>query len=180
MLSRLVTAWLRRLGGRPCFRIYGKQSREPKWRVIDVYATHRRDFGSRWPLWRATCLTWTDEVIAVGWDFAGCVFREQCETPASREHPVQVVGGRIGDVARRQAAGGSSFASASEILAHECGHTGQVLRFGALYWPMVGSVTLCREGRHWWNHFENDASERGQFGGIVKGSVCPDLLSRAG
>ncbi len=71
-----------------------------------------------------------------------------------------------------------SFASASEILAHECGHTWQVLRMGLLYWPVGGAVTLFREGPHWWNFFENQASELGQFGGIVNGSVCPELMRR--
>jgi hypothetical protein len=37
-------------------------------------------------------------------------------------------------------------------------------------------VTLFREGPHSWNYFENQASELGQFGGIVKASVCPELL----
>jgi hypothetical protein len=133
---------------------------------------------SRWPLWRATCITWTDEVIAVGWDFAEAVLREQTAAPASRERPVEVAGGRLCDAQRRQAAGGSSFPGASEVLAHECGHTRQMRRLGLAYWPVVGAVTLFREGPHWWNHFENQASETGLFGGIVNGSVCPQLRSK--
>ncbi len=43
---------------------------------------------------------------------------------------------------------------------------------------LVGSVTLCREGPHLWNHFENQASEQGLFGGLVSGSVRVDLMSR--
>jgi hypothetical protein len=97
--------------------------------------------------------------------------------PASREHPVEVAGGRLNDGPRRQAAGGPSFPGASEVLAHECGHTWQVRRLGLAYWPVVGAVTLFREGPHWWNHFENQASETGLFGGIVNGSVCTELMS---
>ncbi len=89
-----------------------------------------------------------------------------------------MAGGRLHDAFRRDAADASPFPSASEILAHECGHTWQVLRMGLLYWPIGGTVTLFREGQHWWNHFENQASEQGQFGGIVNGSVCDELMSR--
>jgi hypothetical protein len=180
MFNRLATAWFRLLGGQPSFRIYGKARPQPEWRIIDVFASDRRDSGSRWPrfFWRGTCITWSDAVIAVGWDFAEEVLREQVRNPASREHPVEVVGGRIRDDARRAAGGGPLFAAASEVLAHECGHTAQVRRLGIAYWPVVGSVTLFREGRHWWNHFENQASEQGQFGGIVNGSVCTELMSR--
>ena len=69
-------------------------------------------------------------------------------------------------------------ASASEILAHECGHTWQARRLGWLYWPTGALFTLWREGPHWWNHFENQASALGQFGGIVNGSVCEELMRR--
>jgi hypothetical protein len=178
MFNRLATAWFRWLGKEPCFRIYGKARPEPQWRVIDVFASHRRDSHSRWPrlLWRGTCITWTDAVIAVGWDFAEAVLREQVRHPASREHPVEVIGGRIRDDVRRAAAGGPLLASASEVLAHECGHTVQVQRLGIAYWPVVGAVTAFREGPHWWNYFENQASEQGLFGGIVNGSVCLSLM----
>lgn len=181
MFNRLATFALRRLGGPPCFQIYGKSQREAAWRIIDIHATHRRDMNSRWPrfLFRGTCITWTAGVIAVGWDFAEEVLREQMCEPASRENPVEVAGGRLHDAFRRDAAGASPFPSASEILAHECGHTWQVLRMGLLYWPIGGTVTLFREGQHWWNHFENQASEQGQFGGIVNGSVCEELMSRS-
>jgi hypothetical protein len=182
MFNRIVSSALRRLGGPPCFQVYGKARREKAWRIIGIHATHRRDMDSRWPsyLFRGTCIAWTAEVIAVGWDFAEAVLREQARETASREHPVEVAGGRIRDALRRTAAGGSAFPGASEILAHECGHTGQVLRMGLLYWPVVGSVTILREGPHWWNHFENQASEQGQFGGIVNGSVCGELMRRLG
>ena len=43
MLDKILTAWLRHLGGVPCFRVYGKSRREPDWRTIDVFATHHRD-----------------------------------------------------------------------------------------------------------------------------------------
>ena len=172
MVEGFVSTWLRYLGGIPAFRIHGRSRREADWRMLDAYATHRRDNDSRWPLWRGVCVTWTSEVIAVGWDFAKEVLREQVTEPASRENPVEVAGGRIRDLNRRLNAGASPWASASEILAHECGHTQQVRRLGIAYWPIVGSVTLFREGPHFWNHFENQASEEGQFGGIVNGSVA--------
>jgi hypothetical protein len=180
MLNELLTRWSRYLGGTPCFRVYGKARREPAWRIIDVFATHRRDADSRWPrpFWPGTCITWTPAVIVVGWDFAGGVLREQVETPASREHPVEVAGGRIGDPSRRAAAGAPSHPRASEVLAHEIGHTGQALRLRAAYLPVVGAMTLFREGPHWWNHFENQASADGQFGGVVNGSVCAELMAR--
>jgi hypothetical protein len=170
-----LTAWLRSRG-EPCFRVYGKARAETDWCVIDVYATARRDADSRWPLWRGTCTTWTDRVIAVGWDFAESLVWEQSQWPASREHPVEVRGGRLRDPSRPQAA------TASEVMAHECGHTWQArrLRSSLLYLPLVGSVTLLREGRHFWNHFENQASQQGQFGGLVNGSVCPRLAALLG
>jgi hypothetical protein len=178
MLNELLTWSFRRLGGAPCFRIHGKARRESAWRVIDVFATHRRDADSRWPspFWRGTCITWTCAVIVIGWDFAAEVLREQRLNPASRDHPLEVAGGRLRDAAGRSAAGGPSYPWASEVLAHEIGHTAQALRLGAVYLPVVGALTLFREGPHWWNHFENDASEQGQFGGLVNGSVAPDLL----
>jgi hypothetical protein len=179
MFNRLTSAWFRRIGGAPCFRVYGKARRESAWRIVDVFATPRRDADSPWPpyLFRGTCITWTASVIAVGLDFAEAVLREQREWPASRERPVEVAGGRIRDAQRRLAAGGSPTVSASEILAHECGHTWQASRLGWLYLPLGGAVTLCREGPHFWNTFENQASELGQFGGLVNGSVHPDLCT---
>jgi hypothetical protein len=179
MFNEAVTYGFR-LAGTPCFRIYGKARREPDWRVIDVFATHRRDGDSRWPpyLFRGTCITWTASVIAVGWDFAAEVLREQAGEPSSRERPVEVAGGRLRDPSRRQAAGGNPFPSSSEILAHECGHTRQALRLGVAYLPTGALLTLFREGPHFYNHFENQASEQGQFGGIVSGTVCPPLMER--
>jgi hypothetical protein len=181
MFNKTVTSGFR-LAATPCFRIYGKARRETEWRVIDIFATHRRNGDSRWPpyLFRGTCITWTASVIAVGWDFAAQVLREQASEPASREHPVEVAGGRIGDVIRRQAAGGNPFPSSSEILAHECGHTWQALRLGLAYLPLGAVVTLFREGPRFYNHFENQASEQGQFGGIVGGTVCAALMERLG
>lgn len=182
MVDRLFSAWLRWLGGGPCFRIYGRSRREADWRTIDILATHRRNQDSRWPapFFRGTCITWTSQVIVVGWDFAETVLREQAANPASRDRPVEVAGGRIGDWRRRVAAGASSQVSDSEVLAHECGHTGQVRRLGLAYWPIGGTLTLFREGSHWWNGFENQASEEGQFGGIVNGTVCAELIAKLG
>jgi hypothetical protein len=180
MFNRLASSTLRRLGGPPCFRIYGRARCERDWRIIGVHATHRRNSDSRWPsfLFRGTCITWTAEVIAVGWDFAEDVLREQVREPASRDRPVEVACGRLRDHLRRDAAGAPAFATASEVLAHECGHTWQMLRLGLLYWPVGGALTLFREGPRWWNRFENQASEMGQFGGIVNGSVCAELMQR--
>jgi hypothetical protein len=89
-----------------------------------------------------------------------------------------VVAGRLGDGLRRADAGGSPFPSAAEVLAHECGHTWQARRLGWAYWPVGAAVTLFREGLFWWNHFDYQASELGQFGGVVNGSVHPELMSR--
>src|SRR5262245_11700119 len=106
MFNPLATAWFRLLG-RPCFRIHGRGRREKTWRIIDVPATHRRDQDSPWPrfLFRGTCITWTASIIAVGWDFAEEVLREQMAEPASREHPVEVRGGRLHHLERREGAG---------------------------------------------------------------------------
>jgi hypothetical protein len=180
MLNELLTDWLNWWGGSPCFRIYGKSRREADWRVIDVYATSRRNAASPWPLWKGTCTTWSATVIVVGWDFAREVWKEQTAAPAGRHHPVEVGGGRIRDWSRRVAAGVDAFPTASEVLAHECGHTWQALRLGPAYLPLVGSTTLFREGPRPWNHFENEASEVGQFGGLVNGSVCSELTAPAG
>jgi hypothetical protein len=180
MFNRLATTLLRGFSSPPCFLIHGKARCESRWRTIGVNATHRRDGASRWPpyLFRGTCITWTAEIIAVGWDFAEAVLREQRSEPASRDHPVEVAAGRLHDPLRRADAGASPFASCSEVLAHECGHTWQMQRLGPLYWPIGGTFTLFREGPHWWNRFENQASEMGQFGGIVNGSLNPEFLSR--
>src|SRR5262249_44356873 len=83
MFNELATVWFRWLGGRPAFRVYGKARYEKRWRVIDIFATHRRDLDSRWPrpFFRGTCITWTTQIIAVGWDFAEDVLREQLVEP---------------------------------------------------------------------------------------------------
>jgi hypothetical protein len=177
MFNSIVSFFFRRFGV-PCFRVYGKARPESDWREVNVFATHRRDVISRWPapLFRGTCITWTSAVIAVGWDFAETVLREQAAEPASRERPISVAGGRIRDPRRRQAAGAVSFVTASEILAHECGHTWQARRLGPLYLPCGAAFTLFREGAHWYNRFENQASEEGQFGGILNGTVRPELM----
>jgi hypothetical protein len=167
MLDEMLDPWLRWWGGTPCFRIYGKTRTEITWRIIDVFGTARRDRHSRWPLWRGACTTWSAEVIAVGWDFARAVIREQAERPVSPHHPLEVEGGRLWRPARQFSAG--------EILAHEIGHTWQALRLGPFYLPLVGAVTLFREGPHPWNRFENEASALGQYGGLVPGSVCAAL-----
>jgi hypothetical protein len=179
MFNRLATAWFRAWGP-PAFRVYGKARRERDWRVLDVFATTRRSADSRWPpwLWRGTCIAWTASVVAVGWDFAEELLREQVTEPASRDSPVEVAGGRLRDLERRTRAGAQPWAGAGEVLAHECGHTEQALRLGWLYWPAGAAFTFYREGSHWWNGFENEASEQGLFGGIVNDSVCPALMAR--
>ena len=156
-------------------RIYGKGNSETTWREIDVFASRLRDVHSPWPFLGRTCITWTRRVIAVGWDFAEQVLREQVATPASRESPVEVGGGRLRDASRRSDAQSPSVPLASEVLAHECGHTCQAVRFGPIYLLLGALFTWWREGKHWWNWFENQASELGQFGGIVNGTVHPKL-----
>jgi hypothetical protein len=169
-----VSALLRRIGGRRCFQIHGRASYEPDWHVIDVFASHRRDLTSNWPHLGGTCITWTANVIAVGWDFAEYVVREQAREPASRERPVIAQGGRL----RAGRLGVYGPPTPTEILAHECGHTGQARRMGFWYWPIGATFTLFREGDHWWNQFENEASATGQFGGIVNASVDERLMGR--
>lgn len=176
MVDDLLSDGLRWLGGVPCFLVFGKARREPAWRVIHVYASARRDRGSAWPFWRGTCTTWTSQVIGVGWDFARQICEEQKWQASSRDHATEVIGGRLRDAQRRSLVGGPPVPSASEVLAHECGHTWQALRLGGVYLPLVGSVTWLREGPRPWNRFENEASEQGLFGGLVPGSVCPALL----
>jgi hypothetical protein len=179
MFNLVTTSWLRLLG-KPAFRIHGKARREKDWRVIEVHATHRRNRDSRWPrfLFRGTCIAWTRDVIAVGWDFAEELLREQITEPASRDRPVEVIAGRMRDMHRRFAAGGEPWPSASELLAHECGHTWQARQLSWLYLPAGAAFTFFREGPHWYNYFENQASELGQFGGILNDSVAPALMDR--
>jgi hypothetical protein len=176
MFNTGMAHWSRWIGGMPAFRIFGKGRGEVEWRIIDVFASQRRNVSSRWPFWGGACTTWRSSVIAVGWDFAELVFSEQVVAPASRDRYIEVAGGRLRDTARRKSAGAPSFPSASEILAHECGHTWQALRLGAAYLPLVGSMTLFREGSRFWNHYENQASEMGLFGGMLNGSVCSRLV----
>jgi hypothetical protein len=175
VLHDTVSNVYRALAGPPCFRVYGKSRPERIWRAIDIYATSLRNGSSPWPLFRGTCTTWTSSIIAIGWDFAADLLREQVADPASREHPVVVGGGRLRDLARRQSANAFPSPSVSEILAHECGHTGQGGRMGFLYWIFGAMFTRFREGERFWNHFENEASATGMFGGILWGSVCERL-----
>jgi hypothetical protein len=170
-MNEILSRWLRWMGGAPCFEVYGKGRPEMEWRRVMVFATHRRDVSSRWPLWGGTCITWTSQVVAVGWDFAEQLLHEQIARPASRQLPVEVAGGRLRDRLRRADVRAASLPTASEILAHECGHTWQALRLRAAYLPIGAAFTLFREGPHLWNRFENQASELGQFGGIIKGSI---------
>jgi len=170
MYRWLANAWFRWIGGPPAFRVWGKARRERAWREVEVHATARRDMDSRWPapFWRGTCITWTDHVVAVGWDFAEMVLREQLREPASRERPVEVAGGRLR----------GRVPTATEILAHEIGHTWQATWLGPAYLWVGACFTLFREGPHWYNGFENQASAEGLFGGVVTGSVRPGLWER--
>src|SRR5947207_11976210 len=97
MFDEIASSWFRFLGGRPCFRVWGKARRETAWRAIDVFATSRRDLDSNFPLpiFRGTLITWTSSVICIGWDCAEVILREQMLAPASRQHPVDVPGGRV-------------------------------------------------------------------------------------
>ena len=177
MYNRWFTSLHRSLGQR-AFQIYGKTRGETAWRVLDVMATHRRNADGGWmrPMWAGTLITWTDSVIACGWDVAEEVIREQVACPVSRGHPLEVCGGRLRDPQRRCAAGGEAWPSCSEILAHEIGHSSQARRLSWLYLPKGAVFTLWREGDGWWHAFENEASEEGQFGGLVSGSVHPRLI----
>jgi hypothetical protein len=175
MTHRAVSAILARLSAEPCFRVWGKARWERDWSEIAVYATERRNLDSKLPLWRGCCITWTAYAIAVGWDFAADLVREQAAEPASPEHPVEVQGGRLRDLERRTAVGAPPWPTAGEIMAHECGHTGQARRLGLVYWPLGAALTPWREGPRWYNAFERQASEVGQFGGFVNGSVCDRL-----
>ena len=151
MLNELWTDWLRWQRGDPCFRIYGKARPEPHWRIIDIYATRRRNLGSGWPLWDGTCVTWSAEIICVGWDFAESILREQSLFPCSRQHPIEVTQGRIRGRSRQKSADPLSIASASEVLAHECGHTWQALRLG-----LIGSR------RNQWDKSLHHAADAGE------------------
>jgi hypothetical protein len=174
MFNSLASTWFRWIGGAPCFRIWARATCEQHWRVVDVYATSRRDLNSRWPapMWPGVCITWTAEIIAVGWDVAESIYRRQRLEPASRARPVVVEMGRLRGLGRRGPL------HACEVLAHECGHTWQATRIGVYYWPVGATFTLFREGPHFWNRFENEASEQGMFGGLVSGSVSVELLRR--
>jgi hypothetical protein len=173
MFNELASTFFRWIGGAPCFRVWAKARCEKRWRVVDVYATARRDVDSPWPspMWPGVCITWSAEVIAVGWDFAESVYRRQRGSPASRESPVAVEAGRLRGPHRPPP-------HACEVLAHECGHTWQARRMGLYYWPVGATFTLFREGPHFWNRFENEASAQGLFGGLVPGSASAELLRR--
>jgi len=147
MVNECVSRWLCWLGGQPSFQIHGRGRAEEDWRTISVYATHRRNAESRWPLCRGTCITWTSEVIAVGWDFALELVREQMTEPASRQRPVEVSGGRLQNLMGRADAGAPGFPTVSEVLAHECGHTWQALRFRAAYLPIGARSLSSGKGR---------------------------------
>jgi hypothetical protein len=174
MFNDFASTWFRWIGGAPCFRVWAKARCEKRWRAVDVFATARRNVESPWPprLWPGVCITWTAEIIAVGWDFAEGVYRAQREAPASRDFPVTVETGRLHGPARRTPP------AACEVLAHECGHTWQATRMGVYYWAVGATFTQFREGPHVWNRFENEASEQGMFGGFVSNSVSKELLRR--
>lgn len=180
MCHDLLADAIRWLGTAPCFEVYGKARPEYSWRRIEIYASSRRNRDSRWPFWRNCCTTWTSQIIAVGWHFAAAVLQEQRADPASRLHPTTVAGGRLAHRQRRAEAKAAAIPSASEVLAHECGHTWQACRLGPIYLPLVGTVTLFREGAHSWNRFENEASELGMFGGLVPGTLSSELLRSVG
>ena len=177
MTHNIATYLLRRFGAAPALQVYGRGARERDWHVIDIVATHRRNADSQWPppFFPGVCITWTANVIAVGWDFAERLICEQVEWPRSREHPLMIPGGRLRDRERRLDAGGPPYCDATEIIAHEIGHTAQARRMGLLYWPVGAAFTLFREGDGWTHWFENGASAQGVFGGIVPGSVCSRL-----
>lgn len=167
MLHESASALLKLTSGQPAFRIYGRASYEPEWHEIDIYTTHRRNFTSRWPLWKGQLITWTSSIIAMGCDFAERMLQELADRPTTRDNPIEVLGGRL-CIGRHC---DLDPPAACEVIAHECGHTGQARRWGGWYWAAGATLTLFREGEHRRNHFENEASETGQFGGIVPGSM---------
>jgi len=179
MYNKIASAWLCSLGGRPAYQIWGRARPEKRWRRIHVFASHRRNWDSRWPapLFRGTAITWTSHVIAVGWDLAIQVYREQLLKPASPNHPQIVLSGRLNDQRRRLSQGFSPMPTASEIIAHECGHTRQAYQLEYVFLPAGALFTLFREGNSWYNHFENIASEQGEFGGIIPGTLHPSLIA---
>lgn len=165
-----VTALIRSFGP-PCLRFYGRASYERDWNEIDLYAASRRDVPGGWPLIRGTAITWSANVVAAGWEFAAAIVREQAAEPATRDRPLMVRSGRL--FRGRTHCDGPS---AREVLAHECGHTGQARRMSFAFWPVGAAFTLFREGERWPNWFENEASATGQFGGIIDGSIDRRLL----
>jgi hypothetical protein len=171
MLHKWVSDLYRLSRGSPGFQVYGKGRTERRFFTIDIYCTPLRNWDSGIPLFAGVCITWTDRIISVGVDFALALLHEQQIEPASRDYPVEVAAQRLSDSSRRRKIHAPSWPSYSEVMAHECGHTAQARRMGGLYWLIGGALTLCREGPHWWNEFENQASEGGIFGGIVPGSV---------
>ena len=84
---------------------------------------------------RATCITWTAQRHRRRLGLRGERPPRACHRAASRDHPVSAAGGRLPRAAAR-------LPSASEILAHECGHTGQGHRWGGIYWP-IGARSRC-------------------------------------
>lgn len=150
------------------FLIWGRTRQETQWRQIRVVVTPCRNLTSGWPLLRGTCTCWSRSLIAVGEQFAQALSVQLSETRVTRDCPVAVVAGRLNDPRLRSAAGGPPEPTPAEVLAHEIGHTIQALRLGPLYLPVVGSLTLFREGPYWWNRFENEASAVGLFGGLVE------------
>src|SRR5260370_26391255 len=97
MFNSFASTGFRWSGGAPCFRMWARARCEKCWRAVDVYATARRDLDSAWPagMWPGVCITWTAEIIAVGWGFAESVYREQRQISASRADPIVVETGRL-------------------------------------------------------------------------------------
>lgn len=178
-MNVLLARWFAFCSGPPTLRIHGKGVAEAAWREIAVYARHRRDLTSRWPFFGGTCITWTSQTIAVGCDFAELLLREQMDCPASTNSPVVVAGQRLRNPYARRRAAARTIPTASEIVAHECGHTCQALRWPFAYLLIGALFTWWREGPHWWNWFENEASAIGMFGGIVSNSVDAEFWQRA-
>ena len=117
MFNPLMSAWLRWLGGPPCFQVHGRPVPN---RPVHRKRPRHRAAGSGEPLarlWLARHLHHLDgfggrrRLGLCGGRAARKPFR-----PASRDHPVQVGGGRLRDAVRREAAGVDPYPSASEIL----------------------------------------------------------------
>ena len=166
VLHETVSNVYRSLFGPPCFQVYGKGRFKRDWHIVDVYTSRRRDCGSGWPFFSGTCITWTASVIAVGQDFAEQLLREQSTEPASQGNPVLVEGAAY----TTSTADLPPLPSLFPPLRKSWLTNAATPPRPAVWVVFMADWCQCelfRQGPHWWNRFENEASEIGRFGGIV-------------